>query len=326
MLKIYSLLIGENPKYTATFQPSSKRKIALYANCLLIPVILWFINGYLLVNHVLHGSVFSALLTGTLAAIIIFIIERSILMTTSSKKIFWFRIVLGFTMAILGSIALDEVVFKNDIDNQMNLYKDSYISDAEQRIVVKYSQQVSSQDSIVRKKSNEWGILATSAMGESDGTSGSGQAKVGQIARFKQTFANKKQKDYEAENEKLASLLSKIEMEREEAGTLAEQNFNTNGLLLRIKAMFELISTNRYMMVIYLLFTFFLFLLEFLVVIIKSTSKDSIDEELENARVELLRNKYQKTIRTSEMYNRENLYPSVMKSNSLIASNKQSIF
>ena len=54
MLKFYSLIIGENPDYTKSFQPASKRKVALFANCLLVPVILWFINTYLLVAHVLE--------------------------------------------------------------------------------------------------------------------------------------------------------------------------------------------------------------------------------------------------------------------------------
>ena len=63
MLKLYSLLIGENPAYTATFQPSSKRKIALFANCMLVPIMLWFINGYLMVRNVLEGSIWIAILT-----------------------------------------------------------------------------------------------------------------------------------------------------------------------------------------------------------------------------------------------------------------------
>src|SRR5690606_12811114 len=110
MLKIYSIIIGENPNYTALFQPASKRKIALYANCLLVPIILWFINGYLLVKNVLEGSIFIALLTALIAASIIFLIERAIIMSNGSKPIFWFRIILGFIVATLGSISMDEVI------------------------------------------------------------------------------------------------------------------------------------------------------------------------------------------------------------------------
>jgi hypothetical protein len=122
MLKFYSLLIGENPEYTATFQPSSKRKITLFANCMLVPIILWFINGYLLVKNVLEGSFWMALLTATVLAFIIFLIERAVIMSNGSKSIAAFRVVLGFIVASLGSICMDEVIFEHDIDNQVALY------------------------------------------------------------------------------------------------------------------------------------------------------------------------------------------------------------
>ena len=98
MLKFYSLLIGENPAYTATFQPSSKRKIALYANCMLVPIILWFINGYLLVKDVLEGSIWTALLTATIIAFIIFLIERAVIMSNGSKWIAFF--LFAFTLLL----------------------------------------------------------------------------------------------------------------------------------------------------------------------------------------------------------------------------------
>ena len=130
MLKFYSLLIGENPAYTATFQPSSKRKIALYANCMLVPIILWFINGYLLVKDVLEGSIWTALLTATIIAFIIFLIERAVIMSNGSKWIAFFRVCLGLIVAMLGSIAMDEVVFKSDIDNKVAEYRTALIDDA----------------------------------------------------------------------------------------------------------------------------------------------------------------------------------------------------
>ena len=88
MLKYYSIIIGENPEYTKHFQPSGKRKIALFAKCLMVLVILWFINSYLLVSHVLEGSFFAAILTAFVAGFIIFLIERAIVMSNGSKPIF----------------------------------------------------------------------------------------------------------------------------------------------------------------------------------------------------------------------------------------------
>ena len=142
MLKYYSIIIGENPEYSKHFQPSSKRKIALFANCLMVPVILWFISSYLLVSHVLEGSFFAAILTAFVAGFIIFLIERAIVMSNGSKPIFWFRILLGLIVASLGSISMDEVIFKHDIDNQVAYYKQVEINNAVQRVEREYQNQI----------------------------------------------------------------------------------------------------------------------------------------------------------------------------------------
>ncbi|MEI8110214.1 MAG: DUF4407 domain-containing protein [Chitinophagia bacterium] len=327
MLKIYSIIIGENPKYTATFQPASKRKVALYANCLIVPVILWFINGYLLVSNVLEGSVFSAILTAFIAAFIIFLIERAIVMSNGSKPIFWFRIFLGLIVASLGSISLDEVIFKHDIDTQVAYYKQAEVDSAVQKVEREYQNQIGLQQSIVNQKGIEWNQSLKDAKGEADGTTGSHQKQVGKIALLKMNVADKQQTDYNIENNKLASLYSSVDTAKAHAKTNAEANFNGNALLVRIRAMFDLIAKDKFMLGVYILFTLFLFCLEFLVVLIKIGSKNSIDEDLEKAREVLLRAKTKKTLDRSEIfYQPEHFVPSVQSANSIVKQNVSSIF
>jgi len=67
--------------------------------------------------------------------------------------------------------------------------------------------------------------------------------------------------------------------------------------------------------------------LEFLVVLIKIGSKNSIDEDLEKAREVLLRAKIKKTIDRSEIFfHPEQLVQSVQKANSIAKHNVSSIF
>lgn len=68
----------------------------------------------------------------------------------------------------------------------------------------------------------------------------------------------------------------------------AQRDYHSDALLLRLKAMFELLQQDTFMLLIYLLFTAFLFCLEFIVVLIKSFSKLSVDEQLEAAAEQLL--------------------------------------
>ena len=327
MLKFYSIIIGENPKYTAAFQPASKRKIALYANCLLVPVILWFINGYLLVKNVLEGSMFTALLTAFISGFIIFLIERAIVMSNGSKPIFWFRIILGFVIASLGSISLDEVIFKHDIDNQVALHKQTEIDNAVQKVEQQYENQITKQESIVNQKAFEWNQSLKDAKSEADGTGGSKQKMVGKIALLKMDIASKQQSDYQKENDKLEEIIVLMDTAKNNAKLKAESDFNGNALLARIRAMFDLIAKDKFMLGVYILFTLFLFCLEFLVVLIKIGSKYSIDEELEKARENLLRAKTQKTLDRSEIfYQPEHHVQSVQNANAFVKQNVTSIF
>ncbi len=327
MLKFYSLLIGENPEYTATFQPSGKRKIALYANCMLLPVLLWFINGYLMVKNVLEGSLWMALLTATILAFIIFLIERAVIMSNGSKTIAVFRVLLGLIIALLGSICMDEVVFKHDIDNQVAKYKKTAVAKAVEDKISEYNLQIKQQQAIVSEKSANWSEALKDAKREADGTGGSGVANVGKIAKLKLSVAAQQEKDYQAENAKLQALIAAVESEKKAAALKAENEFSNHALLIRIKALFDLISDDTVMTVIYILFTLLLFMIEFMVVIVKMSSKKSIDEELEEARLELLRTKTRKTLnRAAVLYDVEQYIPSVSRANDFMKEKPASVF
>ena len=140
-------------------------------------------------------------------------------------------------------------------------------------------------------------------------------------------IASKLESDYTKENQKLISLKATLETEIVKAKLKAESDFNGNALLLRIRAMFDLIAQDRFMLGVYVLFTALLFCLEFLVVVIKMSSKESIDEELEKAREELLRAKTKKTLGRSEIFfNPESLVTSVRHAETAIRNRPASIF
>jgi hypothetical protein len=248
-------------------------------------------------------------------------------MSNGSKPIFWFRIFLGLIVASLGSISLDEVIFKHDIDNQVAYYKQAEVDSAVQKVEREYQNQIGLQQSIVNQKGFEWNQSLKDAKGEADGTTGSHQKQVGKIALLKMNVADKQQTDYNTENNKLASLFSSVDTAKAHAKTNAEANFNGNALLVRIRAMFDLIAKDKFMLGVYILFTLFLFCLEFLVVLIKIGSKNSIDEDLEKAREVLLRAKTKKTLDRSEIfYQPEHFVPSVQSANSIVKQNVSSIF
>lgn len=248
-------------------------------------------------------------------------------MSNGSKPIFWFRIFLGIIVASLGSISLDEVIFKHDIDNQVAYYKQAEVDSAVHKVETDYANQINLQQSIVNQKSNEWNKSLNDAKGEADGTAGSHQKQVGKIAILKMNVAAKQETDYNTENIKLASLTTSVDTAKAHAKIKAEADFKGSALLVRIRAMFDLIAKDKFMLGVYILFTLFLFCLEFLVVLIKIGSKNSIDEDLEKVREKLLRAKTQKTLDRSEIFFQpEQFVPSVLSANHLIKQNVSSIF
>ena len=310
MLKLASIIIGEDPAYTAGFQPASKRKVILLASSLLLPVLLWFTNGYLLVSQVIRGGTVAALLTAIIAALVIFLIERAVIMSKASRVITAFRFLLGFVIALLGSIGLDEVIFKQDIDNKVAAYSAANVRRALAEVDSSYSMLIDAQQFVATQKYLAWRESLARASGEADGTDGSGIARVGKIAQLKLRVASLHEGVYNSEKQKLDVLHQEWAAQKAAEGKKAWRSFNSNGLLLRIKALHELIRDDLSMLVLYLLFTTLLFLLEFIVVLVKTFSSESIDEQLEGARERLMLLRVHKTMENATLYFEPGLHDS----------------
>jgi len=281
MLKFSCFITGEDYEMLRKETPKSKKKVNALATTVMIPVMMWFVNGYLLMYHILESSRLISLITALFCAILIFLVERNIVMS-KGKLAFIMRILLGAVIAFLGSISLDEVVFKKDIDQQMAQNKLTAIYTEKDNINSQYESQRNLLMDDINKKYEVWNNALESAKKEADGTGGSGQSGVHGITRLKLQIAQNKEADYLKQQENLKQLDVKIEDEKEKAVKKVEANFANNALLQRIKAMFALIKSDGWMQFIYILFTAFLFFLEFIVVITKiSWSETNYERKVE---------------------------------------------
>jgi hypothetical protein len=327
MLKYYSLFIGENPDYTAGFSPAGKRKIALLAGSMLIPVMLWFINAFLMTKHVLAGSFGAALLAGSFAAFIVYLLERTIVLSKGGRLMYGFRLTLGFLIAILGSISLDEVIFKNDIDNKVNEYRSTYVTQEAEKAKLEYSQNIADQQNKTSHAYADWQNKLEKADAEMKGKAGSsGYRGLGDIAKQNLQMAEDAKKEYDTQSAILNNLLTDQKREIELVEQTALAGFNGHALLLRIRAMFEMVMSDPYMMAIYIILTLFLFCLEFLVVIVKMSSDESPDEKMELARDLIAMQQTQKILeRHQQHFKAESLLPGIRRANEFIHSKHGSV-
>lgn len=269
MLKLFCLITGDNYQMVKNETPNSRKKVSVMATVLFIPVILWFINGYFLVNEILEGSFYNALLAGAIMSFIIFLIERAIVMATNSILMSVFRIMLGFIIACLGAIVLDEIVFKEDIAQQMVEIKMATHLAHQSKTDSLYMAELDRLQKEVVAKNQIWQIALGDVQKEADGTGGSGSRGLGPVAQLKINLANSKEQGYLASKAELTALQSRIGEEKTENKALVDKSMKESALLNRIKALFQLVMNDPYMMVIYILFTLGILFLEFMVVIIK---------------------------------------------------------
>lgn len=140
MLRFCCFITGDDYQMVKHETPASKKKIASLVSAMFIPVAMWIINVVLVVQQVLQGTLISAILAGIIAGLLIFFIERNIIMSNGSKAIMTFRVLLGLIIALLGSLAFDEIIFKNDIDQQLSENKAESIKNAQQKVRLRICQ------------------------------------------------------------------------------------------------------------------------------------------------------------------------------------------
>ncbi len=100
---------------------ASKKTLHRYAGAIILLMLLWFYIGYGMASRYFKmDSLWSRLGVAVIFSLIIWIIERQIILIVGKNKaIGRVRIVLAVIMALLGATIIDQTLFGKDIDAQM---------------------------------------------------------------------------------------------------------------------------------------------------------------------------------------------------------------
>lgn len=300
MLKTACFFTGDNYQLVAADTPASKKKIIAMALAMMVPVLIWVFNGFMLSFQVLNAGWAWALLTGLVCGTIVFFIEKLIVMANGNGWLTFFRVAIGLIVAILGSIAIDEVIFRNDIDISMVAIKANTIAEAKDQAAWDFMK-LNDYDKLntgIKEAEDKYEKADQMVIDEANGSYGTGKRGAGKITQLKDRKAGQRKAELDKLNGQLAALNILRDKEATAAAEKAEASFNDHALLTRIKALFRLISSDRFMKGIYILFTLLLFFFEFLVVILKLTWKKTnyelkleMVEQLGRNRMEFLQRK-----------------------------------
>ncbi len=295
MMKFFCKISGDDYKMLVNETPESRKKVAALATVVFVPVIIWFVIGYLMSTQIMELTSLQGLFVAMVLAFLIFLLERTIIMANGNWLIKGFRIMLGLVIALLGAIFLDEIVFHKDIEYQLAKMLNVENQRTIDQIDMQYADEISVSRQNIDRLYNDWQHAVDEARREADGTGGSGQRGVDGIARLKLEAASNLKDEYDRALANHEFLLSRIEGMKKMVS--ANNDVSNDGLLIRVKALFTLVLNDWVMALIYLLFTLFLFSMEFLVVLIKmgwrqTNYERKIDmiEEIGRRRMEKIRN------------------------------------
>lgn len=293
MLKFWSFLIGKDWEVVKFYRSSSQDKVKLFGSIILIPVILWAANGYLMSREIFESGVISSLLVGVVLGFIIYLIERSILLAESNPVINRLRILLGVIVAVLGSLTMDEVIFKNDIDQMMYISK---IEDRDQE-TSKCDRLLQQRDSVniqVNASKELYDKSVETYNNERYGKTITGKVGYGSEAKRNEREMLVREKDWQ----RLVQISDELNSEWKDCIKSAvkdnRENFNDKGLLMRMKALFKLILSDWVSFTVFFLYFSLVLIMELLVIIMKKFVPTSPDEELEKIGDKLFVSKFRK--------------------------------
>lgn len=130
-LKVGCFLTGYNYHILKNCSEVSKKTVKRYTAAMIIMCLLWGLIGYSFANRYLHASSLVSSLSAALFIIVIIQIERQIIMQTHKNNYLQiFRGVIAIMMALIGSIIIDQVIFKDDIE----LEKEEFINHKVEKI------------------------------------------------------------------------------------------------------------------------------------------------------------------------------------------------
>lgn len=275
MFKFFTKITADDHNMLINDTPASRKKVVLLANALFVPVLLWFISAFAMATGLFQATIIGGIFTGLIAATFIFLIDRSILMANGNRWITSIRIVMGFCIATIGSIMVDELIFHDDINQQFEINKEAAIKVAQDSISAKYSASLNISSNQLAQKAAIWNNGLDDAKKEADGKGGSKQRGVGEITQIKLQIADKQQTDYHRAKADNDSILRVKAIALEKAENQINSTYGKAMLLHRIEALFDLIASNKVVAFIYIIFTIFIWCLEFLVILLKMNTAET---------------------------------------------------
>jgi hypothetical protein len=116
-LKTGCYITGHNYGIIKNSSELSAKTVRKYLSAILIVSILWGFIGYSFAHRYLHAGLTGSIVAAIVMIVIVIQIERQIILSVGRNKLVpLFRILIGMVMAVIGSVIIDQIIFKEDVE------------------------------------------------------------------------------------------------------------------------------------------------------------------------------------------------------------------
>ena len=282
MLKIFSKLFGYNYEVVKMQTTVSKQKIVTLGTLILIPVSLWFFFGFYLSSNLYEVSFLKALAIGAGLATLILIIDRAFIVLSKNnggKELGKFRIFIAILSTLLGSLAMDLMIFSGDLKeyraSKNQELKEDKIKDYKGDFGGELERLKSERDAANKSYDQAY----EEYVDEVDGTSGTGKYGKGPAASAKEKRMIDAKEVLDNADALFLAEQSQLEATADSVANASILNEGSS-VLSRIKDLHEFAFSHGINAFYYLAITAFFFCLEFFPFKYKSKVSESLFEKM----------------------------------------------
>lgn len=155
-LKFCCFLTGYNFYILVNCSEVASRKTKKYTAALLIVAVVWAFVGYCFCNRYIKLEAIGSALGAMISIFLIVQIERQILLAEKTNR--WLKITrigLALLMAIIGSLIVDQIIFKDDIDKAKMNANQQMVSSLMPEKTKEITNQIATVSNALEKKENE---------------------------------------------------------------------------------------------------------------------------------------------------------------------------
>jgi hypothetical protein len=284
-IKIGCFITGHNYAIVKNSSEASSKAVKKYLSAILIVATLWGFIGYAFTSRYLHGNPLVSAIGALVMVIIVIQVERQIILSVGKNKLaFAFRVAIGIVMAIIGSVILDQVMFKEDVEKHKIENVQLKVNEILPLKTRELTSQINQLDSAIRAKEAERALIladynknpmisAPSVTGRFEKDSSSGQmVEVGRVITTN-SIQNPKAElivQLDAQLKAIQEQKAKKENEMLNARQLLEDDLNSKvGFLDELTILFSLLLSSGIALTVWILLFFFFLSIELFVLVNK---------------------------------------------------------